>query len=101
MLTISGNHSENGATNISEWGTNRFGRTFYTSTPVPVVIRQDCSFRVTSGQVKHELPNFMATATFGLNAEGNATTCPGSGSYYYKLTWTGPSGNSKTLILPY
>lgn len=101
VLTIRGMHTDGNETNIAEWGTNRFGRAFSTSTVEPIVIRQDCSFRITSGTLKHITPLATATATFGLNAAGNPTSCPGAGNYYYKLVWTGSGGNTYSIILPY
>jgi hypothetical protein len=101
VVTITGMHSANGVTGIAEWGTNRFGNTFTTAITTPFVVKQDCSFRITGGAVEHKTPAVTATATFGLDATGNPTDCPGNGSYYYKLTWTGPANNTRTIILPY
>lgn len=100
VLTITGNNSIGNVDGIAEWGTNRFGHDFMTTITQPLVVRQDCSFRLTSGEVKHQ--GFgTATAAFGLDASGNPTTCPGAGHYYFKLTWTGPNGASASAILPY
>jgi hypothetical protein len=100
VITITGTHTDGNNNHIAEWGTNRNGHAFATSTSQPLVIRQDCDFRLTSGEITHQ--GFAtATATFGLNASGSATSCPGSGHYYYKLTWTGPNGGSMSVILPY
>lgn len=101
VLTVTGNNSIGNTEGVAEWGTNRFGKAFTTSITQPLVIRQDCQFRLTSGQVKHE--GFgTATVTFGLDVNGNATSCPtGSGHYYYKLVWTGPNGGTANAILPY
>jgi hypothetical protein len=101
VLTVTGNNSIGSTEGVAEWGTNRFGHEFITSITQPLVIRQDCAFRLTSGQVKHE--GFgTATATFGLDANGNPASCPtGSGHYYYKLVWTGPNGASASVTLPY
>lgn len=100
VLTASGTGVTGGISNAAEWGTNRFGNGFTTSITQPLVFRQDCSGRLTAGEVKHQ--GFAtAVATFGLNATGAPTTCPGTGSYYYKLVWTGPAGNSVSMILPY
>ena len=101
VLTIIGTHSEGDETGIAEWGTNRAGVAFKTSTVVPVVVKQSCNFRVTGGSVKHSTQAFSAVATFGLNAGGELIDCPGTGSYFYKLVWTGQSGGSVTVILPY
>jgi hypothetical protein len=100
ILTISGIGTNGSVSNAAEWGTNRFGHSFTTSITQPLVFRQDCNLRLTAGEVKHQ--GFAtATATFGLNASGAPTSCPASGSYYYKLTWEGPGGNSHAVILPY
>jgi hypothetical protein len=100
VITITGTHSDGTNTNIAEWGSNRFGHAFTTSITEPLIIRSDCNFRLTGGAIKHE--GFTtATATFGLNAQGNPTTCPGTGSYYLKLSWTGLGGLTHTAILPY
>lgn len=101
VLTVSGNHAENGLNNISEWGTNHFGGSFTTSTTVPLIIRQDCNFRVTAGEVLHTTAHITASATFGLDANGNPTTCPAAGDYYMKLTWAAFGGNTHSVILPY
>lgn len=100
-VTISGTHTEGSVTNIAEWGTNRLGKEFTSSTVQPVVIRSDCNFRVVSGEIKHTLPHVTADATFGLDSGGIPTSCPGTGHYYFKIVFTGTSGNSITLIMPY
>ena len=100
VATISGIGVTGNVTNAAEWGTNRFGHAFVTSITQPLVFRQDCSGRLTAGEITHQ--GFAtATATFGLNASGATTGCPGTAAYYYKLTWTGPGGNSHSVILPY
>lgn len=101
VLTVSGNHSENGVDNISEWGTNRFGGAFTTSTTVPLVIRQDCYFRITAGEVLHTTPHITASVIFGLDENGNPASCPGIGLYYMKLNWAITGGSTHSLILPY
>ena len=101
VITTTGMHSEGNTTGIVEWGTNRFGNAFSTTITQPLVIRQDCDFRVTSGEVVHTRGAITATATFGLDATGNPTSCPGSGSYYMKIVWIGAGGTTHTVILPY
>ena len=100
VLTITGNNMIDNTEGVAEWGINRFGHEFMTSITQPLVIRQDCAFRLTSGEVKHEGVG-TATATLCLDANGNPTSCPGTGHYYLKLAWTGPRGNTGTTILPY
>lgn len=100
VLSISGIGAAGSLTNVAEWGSNRFGHGFTTSITEPLVVRQDCNFRLTAGKVKHE--GFTtSTASFGLNATGAATACPGTGTYYYTLTWTGQGGYTRTVTLPY
>jgi hypothetical protein len=100
VLTVTGNNTIGNTEGVAEWGINRFGHAFTTSITQPLVVREDCAFRLTAGAVKHE--GFgTATATFGLDANGNPTSCPGAGHYYMKLTWTGPNGASASATLPY
>jgi hypothetical protein len=101
VITITGTHTEGSKTGIAEWGTTRAGQSFTTSIAQPLVIRQDCLFRLTAGQVQHEQRGTTATTTFGLNADGVATGCPGNGTYYCKLVWTGPNNISRTAIVAY
>jgi hypothetical protein len=100
VLTITGTHTEGNVTGIAEWGTNRFGRAFTSIISEPIVFRQDCNFRLTSGQIKHTVPVFSATATFGLDANGEAASCP-AGAFYGKIIWTGPNNTSHTFLFPY
>ncbi len=101
VITTVGTHTDGSTTGISEWGTNRFGNAFVTSITAPMIIRQDCGFRLTAGQVTHQRLVATVVVTFGLDATGNPTSCPGSGHYYFKLVWTGANGNVHTTILPY
>jgi hypothetical protein len=86
VITVTGTHAEGNATNIAEWGLNRFGNAFACAITQPLVFRQDCNFRVVSGQIQHTGPVITATTTFGLDATGKETGCPGTGNYYLKLT---------------
>ncbi|MBL7739413.1 MAG: hypothetical protein JNK14_09345 [Chitinophagaceae bacterium] len=101
VITTTGTHNDGSNSNIAEWGTNRFGAAFTTAITSPVVIRQDCNFRVTSGMVAHSTPVFNADVTFGLNASGNPTACPGNSNYYYKVRWINLAGDTVTVIRPY
>lgn len=101
VVTISGTHTDGNNTNIAEWGINRFGHAFTTLITQPLVIRQDCNFRLTAGQVEHKGMAVTATATFGLDVSGLPTSCPATGGYYFKLVWVGANGNTTTKILPY
>jgi hypothetical protein len=101
VITNTGTHTEGVTSNIAEWGVNRFGNSFITSTFAPVVVRQDCNFRITSGEVRHVTQFVHSSVIFGLNANGTPTNCPGNGNYYMKISWTGAAGNVYTAILPY
>lgn len=101
VLTVTGTHTEGTTQNVSEWGTTRFGTAFVTAISQPVVVKQNCDFRVVSGQVSHTRMIAEVVVTFGLNAAGEPqTTCP-TGTYYYKIVWTGSNGNVYTAIAPY
>ena len=101
VITTTGTHTDGNKTGIAEWGTNRNGNAFTTSILSPIVIRQDCNFRIVSGSVQHSVPNATATVTFGLDKTGAPTTCPtGTDTYFLKLEWT-VLNTSHSLILPY
>ena len=101
VLTTTGTYSDGTDDNIAEWGTNRFGDAFKSLISEPKIFRQDCDFRLTAGQniVKNSLGT--SVITYGLDADGNPTGCPGTGTYYLKLVWTGLNGNTYTVIMPY
>jgi hypothetical protein len=101
VITVTGMHSANGITGIAEWGTNRFGNAFTTAIAQPVVMKQDCGFRVGSGKVVHRTSLFNASVILGLDVNGNPTGCPGANPYYMKVEWTGPQGNTQSALLPY
>jgi hypothetical protein len=103
VITTTGTYSDGTDENIAEWGTNRYGNPFKSLITADKVIRQDCSFRLVSGQNTVKINSGVAVITYGLDANGNPTGCPDSesGTYYYKLTWTGNGGLSFTIIAPY
>lgn len=102
VISCTGTSTQGSFQNVAEWGTNRFGNPFITYTTQPLVIRQDCGFRLVSGKLAHSTNLFNSTVTFGLNSAGMpATTCPSTGNYYLKVNWTGPSGLPRMVILPY
>ncbi|MEI9810174.1 MAG: hypothetical protein WDO16_21170 [Bacteroidota bacterium] len=101
VIATTGTHNDGNNNNIAEWGTNRFGAAFTTAIISPLTIREDCNFRLTSGSVSHTTPLFQASVTFGLNASGNATGCPGTGNYYYKVEWVRANNDTLKVIRPY
>lgn len=100
VISTVGFHTDGATSGISEWGTNRFGNAFVTVITQPMVIRQDCDFRLVSGEVSHQRLLVNVVVTFGLDAAGNPTSCP-SGVYYFKMVWTGANGVVRTVIWPY
>jgi len=99
-ITTTGIHTDGSVTGISEWGINRWGNSFETQVTQPLVIDGNCQWRLTNGEVKVIRPEVTTTITFGLNADGAATSCPGeNGTYYFKLVWE--AGKTYTFILPY
>lgn len=101
VIKTTGTHTEGNVSTITEWGTDRFGNAFTTAILEPLTIRQSCNLRLTSGKVEHKTLLYAADVTFGLDASGNSTSCPGTGHYYFKLVWTGPLGHAHTSIHPY
>jgi hypothetical protein len=101
--TATGTHTDSlGNTNVSFWGTNRDNFAFEALITTPKVITEACDFRLVSGSDELlRADGATVTVTYGLDASGNATGCPGTGTYYYKVVRTGASGISFTKILPY
>jgi hypothetical protein len=100
VITLTGMHTDGSTTGITEWGTTRYGGTFVTAVTQPLVFRQDCSFRLVSGQVEHSRIAATATVTFGLDASGNPVSCP-TGSYYMKVVIARTNQAAVTVLLPY
>lgn len=100
IITTTGLHTQGNITGISEWGTSRFGTAFTNAITAPLVVRQNCNFRLVSGAVSDSTLNSNISITYGLNAAGLPTTCP-TGNYYYKIGWTNAKGQAKTAIKIY
>jgi len=100
VITTIGTHTEGTVTGVSEWGTNRFGNDFVTAITQPMVIREDCNWRLVSGQVTHSRLLANVVVTFGLDASGNPVSCP-SGTFYMKIVWTNVNNVVRTYIIPY
>ncbi len=102
VISTVGTHTDGTITGISEWGTTRAGTQFATVISNPLIIRQDCDYRIVEGEVSHKKLLGTLNVTFGLDANGNPASCPGSSAAYYsKLIFTNLNGNSKTFIFPY
>jgi len=100
VITTTGTHSDGTNSNVSVWGTNRYGNSFETLIVQPMVIMQSCDWRLTSGETETIRPAVTLDITYGLDSSGNPTSCPGSGYYYYKAVWT-IGGKTYTFIAPY
>ena len=100
VITTTGTHSDGTNTNVSVWGTNRYGNSFETLITQPKVIQQSCDYRLTSGQTETIRPAVTTTVTYGLDSNGDPTSCPGTGTYYYKVVWV-INGKTYTWIAPY
>jgi len=102
VMTTTGTHSDGTNSNVAVWGINRFGTAFESLITIPKVFRQDCDFRLVSGQNKIlRADSLNSTITYGLDATGAATTCPGTGNYYFEIVWSFPNGKTVPIIFPY
>lgn len=103
VITSTGLHTDSlGNTTVSHWGTNRDGVGFEWLITVPKVIEQSCDYRLVSGENEFlRTNNVTLTVTYGLDASGNPTSCPGTGTYYYKAVRVNAAGLSFTKIFPY
>jgi hypothetical protein len=102
VLTTTGTHSDGNYNNIAEWGTNRFGTSFVSLITIPKVFRQDCDFRLVSGQNQILLSDSLnSTITYGLDQKGNPTGCPGSGNYYLEVVWSYLGIKTVPILFPY
>jgi hypothetical protein len=101
-ITTTGTETQDTLSNIAEWGTNRFGVSYTSQISAPKVIDQSCDYRLTSGQnIIKNSKGAMATITYGLDATGAPTSCPGTGTYYAELVYVSPAGKTFTYIFPY
>lgn len=102
VITESGFHTDGTMTNISEWGTNRYGNSFTAQIATPIVVSSSCSWQASAGVYVLTNNAGVLTLTFGLNSAGQATGCPVSPSvYYFQLVWAGSGGKTYTFVLPY
>ena len=103
VITSTGLHTDSlGNNNVTFWGTNRDNMPFEALITVAKVIDESCEWRLVSGA--NELlraDGATLTVTYGLDANGDATGCPGTGTYYYKVVRVNAAGLSFTKILPY
>lgn len=99
ITKITGTHTEGNTANIAEWGVNRFGRAFTTTIDAPIVHNMECSKHITGGTITHKTNIYTVTSTFGLNAEGVASGCPGyEENYYFRVQATAGNRTFDELI---
>lgn len=98
-ITITGNATQGGYSNVSIWGINRHGNNFYINIPTPVVLSSACNFNAMSGVRIHHGVVRELTVTYGVDASGNPVTsgCP----YGFKLNWIGRNGTAHQKVMSY
>lgn len=102
VITTTGTHTEGAETGIAEWGTDNTGNNFITVYNKPLIMRQNCAYRIGNGETTITNPDGRSIITFGLDATGVPTTCPGTtSSYYYKTDWKGINGDASTSLAAY
>jgi hypothetical protein len=100
VITTTGTHTDGTRKNISAWGKTRTGRDFTSVIEEPMIIRGDCHFRLVSAKlVQHQSQTL--TIIFGLNANGNPTSCPANDPYYFKVAWQGQRNIVRSFLMPY
>lgn len=101
-VSTAGQGTAGGHSNLSQWGTTRFGGLFYVETQQPVVANSTCGwFKPISGRKLHHRPVRSVTVTLGVDANGNANTSSNC-AYGFKVEWVNTnSGNTGTAIVSY
>lgn len=102
VISTTGTHAGGDLDDIADWGNNRFGRPFLTPILLPLVARQDCSFRVVEGKTEIILTDRLyATAKWGLDWKGNPVSCRPDSSYYMEMLWRDYQGSARIARVPY
>ena len=99
--TTEGDTAMNGFTNVSDWGTNRYQKNYYTSITTPVVQNitdYTLSYNPLSGIKDIQNIAEPILCTYGVNSAGNAIT---SGTPYgVYVSWTNNGGAAESVV-PY
>ncbi len=99
-FTANGDTTLNGFATVDSWGKNRYAMDFTTYYNTAIVSNSYCGlWRPNSGKLVHHLSVGDFTLTLGVDQQGNATTL--ACAYGYKVSWTGSSGTTSTVILSY
>lgn len=98
-ITVTGNATQNGYSNVSLWGINRKGNDFTVTINTPVVLSSACSYNAMSGVRMHHKVVRELTITYGVDQNGNVVTsgCP----YGYRLNWLDKNGGAHQVVVPY
>jgi hypothetical protein len=99
-VTVTGNATENGYSNVSIWGINRNGNDFTVTINTPVVLSSACNYNAMSGVRMHHKVIRELTITYGVDQNGNTGTFSGC-PYGYKLNWTDKNGGAHQVVVPY
>jgi hypothetical protein len=102
VIAESGTHPSGSLTDISEWGTNRFGGSFTAQITTPLTVMAGCGWSTTAGVYVLTNNAGVLTLTFGLDGNGNAVTgCALNDVYYLQLVWAGSGGKTYSIAIPY
>ena len=101
-ISTTGMDTVGGISNVAEWGGNRYGNSFITAIDTALVSTAGCGYQVGSGHITLTNPTGVTTMKFGLNASGDSTGCPVTGSYYYfQFGWSGSDSDPYSSVRPY
>jgi hypothetical protein len=101
-LTVAGDTTVAGVSNVDVVGTNRFGNAFQTVISTPIQMNSSCGWAKPTAGVKNHTGAFGkdVSVTFGTDSNGNiatGTSCPD----YYKIAYTLRNGNTYTAVKAY
>ena len=102
IITTTGTHTEGNITGVSEWGVDDTGINFVTAYSKSLIMKQNCDYRIGNGEATTTKSDGKTVITFGLDATGVPTNCPGTtGTYYYRIDRLGNNGDTSTAIAAY
>lgn len=85
VISITGKATVDSYFGVSEWGTNRYGNTFIIKRNSPIVLKQDCDFRISSGNLTCYMDSNQFGIVYGFDVNGRLLTiCPGSNNFFYR-----------------
>lgn len=102
-VTITGDTTINGNSNVSRWGTNRADEAFSVSITTPITVKAAgsiCIFKQITGEKVYRRADHTLSITHGVDANGVVVT-DGSCTYGYKIVWTDDQGATQEVVRPY